>query len=139
MANGDIIKGTGGKFEVGPSGTPQIVGKLEKWSFKTERSTEEVGPFVGEDVVIEVLGGKKGSLEFEGVIPEGGDAGQDDVLDAYEAGVALRTVVTATKGKMITFTSGVYKSLEISVDAKGTHRFKASVGGAYTIAQAPAV
>jgi hypothetical protein len=139
MANGDPIKGTNGKFEVGASGAPQVTGKIEKWSFKSERSSEEIGPFIGEDSVTEVLGGKKGSLELEGIIPEGGDAGQDDVIEAYEAGTPLRTVVTVTKGKVITFASGVYKSLEISVDAKGTHRFKASVAGAYTIAQAPAV
>lgn len=137
MAAGDPIKGTSGTFEVGPSGTPVAVGKVEKWSFKSERDTEEIGPFIAEDTVYEVLGGKKGSLEIEGIIPEGGDAGQNSMITNYEAGTALRTVVKTTKGKIITFASGVYKSLEVSTDAKGTHRIKASVAGAYTITQDP--
>lgn len=130
-----FIKGTNGTFEVGPSGTPVLVGKIEKWTFKSERGAEEIGPFVGDDNVVEILGGKKGELEFEGVIPEGGDVGQDDAIDAYEAGTTLRTVATVTNGKVITFATGAYKSLEITLEAKGTHRIKATVSGAYTIAQ----
>jgi len=135
MAAGDPIKGTGGSFTVGPTLTPLVVGKIEKWSFKSERGSEDIGPFVGEDVVYIVTGGKKGTLEFEGIIPEGGNAGQDSVIANYESGAALRTVVVVTTGKTITFASGVYSSLEVTLDAKGTLRIKASLGGAYTIIQ----
>lgn len=135
MAAGDIIRGTSGIIEVGAVSSEVEVGKVEKWTLKSERSAEEVGPFVNDDNVVEVLGGKKGQLDLEGVIPEDGNAGQDDMIDAYENGTALRTVVTTTRGKTITFAAGAYKSLEITTDAKGTHRFKASVSGAYTIAQ----
>jgi hypothetical protein len=137
MAAGDIIKGTSGSFVVGPSATPLTVGKIEKWSFKTERSSEEIGPFVGDDNVYKVAGGKKGELEFEGVIHEGSSTGLESVITNYEAGTALRTVATVTKGKIITFAAGVYDSLEISLDPKNTHRFKAKLGGAYTITQDP--
>jgi hypothetical protein len=135
MAAGDILRGTVGKVEVGPSGTPVEAKKIEKWTLKSERSTEEVGPFVNDDNVYEITGGKKGQLDLEGVVVEGGDSGQDDMIEAYENGTTLRTVVTTTKGKIITFTAGTYKSLEISTDAKGTQRIKCSIGGAYTITQ----
>jgi hypothetical protein len=135
MAAGDILRGAVGTCQVGPSGTPVAVTKMEKWTLKSERSTEEVGPFINDEQVYEIVGGKKGQLDLEGVVPEEGDAGQDDMIDAYENGTTLRTVVTTTKGKIITFTAGTYKSLEISTDAKGTQRIKVSVAGAYTITQ----
>ena len=133
MAVGDVIKGTGGSFKVGPVGAPIVVGKIDKWTFKTERSSEDVGPFVGEDVVYVVVGGKKGTLEFEGIMPEGSNTGQDSVISNYEAGTPLRTEAVVTLGKTITFAAGAYSSLEISLDAKGTPRIKASLGGAYAI------
>lgn len=135
MAAGDILKGTVGLCQVGPALSEVEVKKIEKWTLKSERSTEEVGPFVNDDNVYEIVGGKKGQLDLEGIVIEGGDAGQDDMIDAYEAGTTLRTVVTTTKGKIITFAAGVYKSLEITLDAKGTQRIKVSIGGAYIITQ----
>lgn len=137
MAAGDILRGTVGDVKVGPALSEVEAKKIEKWTLKSERGSEEFGPFVNDDNVYEVVGGKKGQLDLEGVVPEGGDAGQDDMIDAYENGTTLRTVVKTTKGKVITFAAGAYKSVEISTDAKGTQRIKATIGGAYTITQDP--
>jgi hypothetical protein len=111
------------------------VAKISKYTFKTERSSEDVGPFVGDDTVTEIPGGKKGTMTLEGIIPEGGDAGQDDLLDAYEAGTTLRTEVITDKAKNITFATAYVKTVEIDTEAKGGPKIKFEISGAYTVTQ----
>jgi hypothetical protein len=135
MANGDIIKGTLTSVKVGPTATAVTTTKIEKYAHKSERSSEEVGPFFGDDNVTETLGGKKGETEIEGVVPEGGDAGQDDMIEAYENNTTLRVELNTSGGKVITYTAGRFKKTEITTDAKGTQRFKATVSGVYTLTQ----
>ncbi len=138
MAAGDpTLRGAVGSLKVGPSGTPVTVNKASKYTFKSERGTEDVGPFIGDDTVTEIPGGKKGTMTIELLIPEGGNAGQDDMIDAYEAGTTLRTEVITTKAKVITFATAYYKSMEIDTEAKGGPKLKFELSGAYTITQDP--
>lgn len=127
------IKGTAGSITVGT--TPITVNWIGKFTFKGDRKSTTIGPHIGDANEYEIGTGLSGSFTVDGTIPEDGDAGQDDLIDAFVANTNPIVKLKATKGKLITFTAPVFDSLEIELDGKGSHTIKMSGKGAFTIAQ----
>jgi hypothetical protein len=127
------ISGTAGSITIGA--TPVTMNWIGKFGFKGNRKTVTVGPHIGDATEYEVGAGLSGAFTIEGTIPSGGDAGQDALITAFVAGTASIVKLKATLGKLITFASPVFETLEIDHDGKGTHTIKASGKGAFTIAQ----
>lgn len=131
MAN--PVVGYDGLVQIGAG--PVSVVKVRKWSHKSARDSTEQGPWVGDSAKVTTIGGKLGTLDMEGDVPIGGDPGQQDILDAYENGTNDTLVLTAEDGWKVTYTAPAYTAFDIEVDASGTQTWKATVSGAYTIAQ----
>jgi hypothetical protein len=113
----------------------QAITKIRKWTHTSERDTTEQGPWVGDAVKVVTIGGKLGTLELEGDIPIGGDAGVDDIKDAYENGTSPAFVATQEDGYAVTYATPSYTAFSLETDASGTQTWKATLQGAYTLAQ----
>lgn len=116
-------------------GTSQNVAKVRKYDHKSARDETESGPWFGEPDKSITIGGKLGTLDLEGDIPIGGDAGIDDIRDAYETGTKPQLALATVDGYNITYTSPSYTAFDITTEANGTQTWKATVKGAYTIVQ----
>lgn len=126
------ISGTAGSLKIGASTSIAWAGK---WTFKGSRKTTTIGPHIGDANEYEIGNALSGEFSIDGTIPSGGDAGQDLIISNFTANTSAAIALEATLGKTITFAAPVFDSLEIELDAKGTHTFKASGKGTFTIAQ----
>lgn len=132
MANPVI--GYDGSITIGSS--PVTVNKVRKWSHSGEREETEQGPWVGDGNKVVTVGGKLGTLELEGDIPIAGDAGVDDIKDAFENGTTPPITVTQEDGYAVAYASGAaYTAFNLETEANGTQTWTATVKGAYTISQ----
>lgn len=132
MAN--PVVGYNGGVTVGAS---QAVAKVRKYTHNSERDSTEQGPWIGEPQKVVTVGGKLGTLELEGDIPAGGDAGIDDIKDAYENATNDDLTVYTEDGYQIAYADPSYTAFKIEGDASdgGTQTWKATLQGAYTITQ----
>lgn len=133
------IKGTEGEIKIGPTVSAKSVQWVGKYEVELENQTEEVGPHIGDSNIYEVETGQKGSFKVNGTIPEGGDLGQNDLIDAVVSRLRPQIKFKTTKAKILTFASPTYKKLSFGVDAKGTPTFAAEGSGPFTVAQDPVV
>jgi hypothetical protein len=131
----DPVVGYNGSAKIGPALSAVAINKVTKWSFKTQRDKTEQGPWVGDPNKVTTVGGKLGSLDIEGDVVVGGDAGVQDAVDAYENATNDRLELIAEDGFAVTFATPAYLTAEISVDAGKGQTWKISVEGAYAITQ----
>lgn len=124
-----------GSVTITPVATPVNIGKVVDYNPKGEVKTEELGPWVGEPVVVDVGSALKEECDFTIDIPIGGDPGQDDVIAAVKGGLHHPLIFTATSGKVFTYTEPTYKSYDVKATAKGGQQFKFSISGECTITQ----
>lgn len=132
MANSPISGTDGGLRIKRLNGQYQHFTWIGKWTFKSERNSETVGPHIGDPNEYPVSGSKKGTYSLEGTIPQDGDLAQEALMDAHESGEKIELELWATKGRRILFTQTLSTSLEIELDAKGSHTIKAEGEGPYT-------
>lgn len=135
MANSPINGTEGGLRIRRPNGQYQYFTWIGKWTFKSERNSESVGPHIGDANEYPVGGSKKGTYSLEGTIPQDGDMAQDALIDAHEAGEKVELELWATRGKRVAFTQALSTSLEIELDGKGSHTIKGEGEGPYTISR----
>lgn len=132
MAN--PVTGYDGTITIGSS--PVNVTKCRKWTHTGERDSTEQGPWIGDSAKVTTVGGKLGTLELEGDIIIGGDAGVDDIKDAFENGTTPTITVTQEDGYAVAYAAGAaYTAFSLETDANGTQTWKATISGAYTISQ----
>ena len=127
------ISGINGTVKVGA--VPTSLAWVGKWTFKADRKSVTVGPHMGDENEYPMPGGLSATFTIDGTIPNGGDPGQDLVIAAFLAGSNSAIELGATGGKIITFDAPVFETLEIDVDAKGSHTIKASGKGTFDIEQ----
>lgn len=133
MAAGDPLKGTGGLCQIGVALSEVEVKYVTDWEYKVDVQTTEDGPFINRETIDEVAGGTKGELSINCSVREGGDPGQDDVLEAL--GLRRRLVFTTTGGKILTFASALVKAATVKTEAKGTQVMSFTVSGVAVITQ----
>lgn len=131
----DPVIGYSGSVKIGPALTAATVNKVTKWSFKSQRDKTEQGPWVGDPNKVTTVGGKLGSLDMEGDVMVGGDAGVQDAIDAYEHAANDRLELITEDGFAVTFPAPAYTSAEIATDATKGQTWKIAVEGAYAITQ----
>ena len=130
------ITGTDGGLRIKrPNGQSLYFTWIGKWTFKSERKTDDIGPHIGDATIYPVAGAKKGTYALEGTIPQDGDVAQDALFDAHEAGDKIELELYALRGRRILFTGTLNTSFEITLDTKGSHTLKADGYGPYAISK----
>lgn len=124
-----VVKGYDTTCTIGAS---QNVAKVRVYTHASAKDETETGPWFGEPNKDVATGGKIGTLTLEGDVPTGGDAGIDDLLEAYEDDLNTALSVATTSGYNLSYPSPSYISFEFGVDAKGTQTWKLVAKGAYT-------
>lgn len=67
------ITGTDGGLRIKrPNGQSLYFTWIGKWTFKSERKTDDIGPHIGDATIYPVAGAKKGTYALEGTIPQDG-------------------------------------------------------------------
>jgi hypothetical protein len=129
----DPVSGVVGLVTIGS--TPVTINKAKTYKFKSARDETEQGPWIGDAQKVVTIGGKLGEIQIEGDVIIAGDAGVQDVVDAYEAGTNDQLVCVTEDGYSITFAAPRYTELAIEGDASAGQTWSFTAKGAYAIAQ----
>jgi hypothetical protein len=128
-----VTKGYDGLASIGA--TPVSVAYIRTWSHSSERDETEVGPWVGNANKETTVGGKIGTLELEGDVPIGGNAGIQDILDAYENATNDPFTINTEDGFQVVYSAPSYLSFNIEADAGAQQTWSATLKGAYAVTQ----
>ena len=131
MAN--PVNGAVGAVTIGS--TPVTINKARTYSFTSSRDETEQGPWIGDANKVSTIGGKIGEITLEGDVVIGGDAGVQDLVDAYENGTNDPLTVVTEDGFQIAFSAPAYTELSIEGDAAETQTWSVTAKGAYAITQ----
>jgi hypothetical protein len=112
-----LIEGTAGTVKVGPSGTPVTVNFIGEWEAEAEVEIKEQGPFIGNSAKSKIRAGKSCSGSMSGFVPVDQDAGQQDIIDAFNADTDVRLEFTATDGYVLTIAAAIIAKVKIGQKA----------------------
>lgn len=95
-----------------------------KWSAKPKVSSTTQGPYIGDPTEYEVGAALSWDFDIELDVPSGKDAAQTAMLTSLTGQTNEALVLTQTGGYTVTFNAPLYKSADLSVNAKGTQSLK---------------
>lgn len=133
----DPVRGSEGTAKIGPALSAVPIGKVTEYEYEEETETEDSGPYIGDGTITETPVADKYSLKMTCEVPEGGDGGQDDLLEARSSKARVRLELKTTKGKIITLTNSLVKKASVKVGAKGKQVIEIEASGVGAITQDP--
>lgn len=114
------------------------IGFLTNAEVNGEWDIQTVGPFIGNSATSKVRTGKNGSGSCEGVATTPFDAGQEDVIIAFQAGANAELVIEFGDPAVKTFTGPetIISNFTMGLDTGegAPFSFEFEVDGAFTIA-----
>jgi hypothetical protein len=127
------IEGTSGDVKVG--GTS--IGYLTSAEIDAKQDTAESGPYIGDPNTTTNRTGKSATVSCEGVMVTPTNAGQQEIIDAYNAGTDASMVIEIDDPAEQTFTctTMIVTGLKIGLDtgSGAPFSFEAVTNGAFTI------
>jgi hypothetical protein len=133
-----LIEGTSGTIQVGPTGTPIAVAFIGEWSADCKVEIKKKGPYIGNAAISKVRAGKDCSGSLSGDVPEGQDAGQQDLIDAFNSDADVQMILTATDGYVLTIPLTIVSGVKIGQKAEDgvSIAFDFEANGGFTLAAA---
>lgn len=131
-----VIAGTSGAVKI----ATVPIGYLTKCELDASQDTDTQGPYIGDPTTTTTRTGKSVKVSCEGVMVKPTNAGQQDIIDAYNAGTDVAMVVELGSPAEQTFTcsSTVISGLKIGLDtgSGAPFSFEAQTNGTFSIVAA---
>jgi hypothetical protein len=130
-----LHEGTTGSVNAGPDGSSTAVGFIGEWEAECDVEIKVQGPFIGDNTKHKLRGGKDCKGSMSGFVPAGTDAGQQDVIDAFNGDDDIRLELVQDDGYTLLIPTAIISKVKIGQKAEEgvpiSFDFEAS--GGYTL------
>jgi len=133
-----LIEGSAGTIKVGPALTPVDVAFIGEWSADLKIDIKKKGPYIGNAAISKIRAGKDCSGSLSGDVPEGTDAGQQDLIDAFNSDADVRLELESTDGYTLTIPLTIISGVKLGQkgDDGVSVAFDFEANGGFTLAAA---
>lgn len=134
-----LHEGTAGAIQVGPTGSSVNANFIGEWEAECDVEVKVHGPFIGNANKSKIRAGKDCKGSMSGMIPEGTDAGQQDIIDAFNNDADVQLVLKQDDGYTITIPLTIISKVKFGMKADDGVPFSCDfeANGGYTIAPTP--
>jgi hypothetical protein len=131
-----LHEGTTGSIKVGPDGSSVDVEFIGEWEAECDVEVIVHGPFIGNNAKQKVRGGKDCKGSMSGLVPEGTDAGQQDIIDAFNTDADVRLELVQDDGYTLLIPLTIIAKVKIGQKAEEgvPISFDFEANGGYTLA-----
>lgn len=129
-----LIDGTAGSINIGPALSEVSLGYITEWEAELDQEIKKQGPFIGNESLSKVRGAKDCTGSAKGFVPVDTDAGQQDVIDAWNNEADVRLEFTSTDGYVLTIPTAIIAKLKVGqkADEGVPFEFDFESNGAFT-------
>jgi len=133
-----LIEGTAGSIKVGPSGSQVTINFIGEWSADCKVDVKKKGPYIGNAAISKIRAGKDCSGSLSGDVPEGTDAGQQDLIDAFNNDTDVELALESTDGYLLTVPLTIISGVKVGQKAEdgASVAFDFEANGGFTLAAA---
>jgi hypothetical protein len=129
--------GTSGAIGVGAGAV--AVGFIGEWEAECDIEIKSQGPFIGNNTKAKIRAGKDCKGTLSGFVPEGTDAGQQDLIDAFNSDADVELDLLQTDGYTLNIPLAIISKVKIGqkADEGVPISFDFEANGGYTLTATP--
>lgn len=126
--------GVSGVINVGSS--PVAVNFIGEWEAELDVEIKSQGPFIGNNNKAKIRAGKDAKGTLSGFVPEGTDAGQQDLIDAFNGDANVDLELEQDDGYTLTIPDAIISKVKIGqkADEGVPISFDFEANGSFTLA-----